>query len=247
MRLSNKVALVTGASRGLGEAIVHRLAREGATVIGTATTQEGADNITHRLKEQKNAGKGFVLDVTQQESIDALMAEIQFHYSAPVILVNNAGITLDDLVLRMGHDKWHHVIETNLTSVYRLSKSCLKGMLKARWGRIINLSSVIGVCGRAGQTNYAAAKAGMIGFSKSLAQEVASRHITVNVIAPGFIETDMTHALQDEQRASLLHQIPMGAIGKPEDIAGVVAFLASPDARYITGATLHVNGGMYMV
>jgi 3-oxoacyl-[acyl-carrier protein] reductase len=247
MFLTNKVALVTGASRGLGEAIVNRLVKEGATVIGTATTQQGADSITHRLKEQKNEGKGFVLDVARQESIDALMAEIQSTYSAPVILVNNAGITMDDLVLRMGNDKWHQVIETNLTSVYRLSKSCLKGMLKARWGRIINMGSVIGVCGRAGQTNYAAAKAGMIGFSKSLAQEIASRHITVNVIAPGFIETDMTRALNDEQRASILNQIPMGYIGKTEDVAGVVAFLASPDACYITGTTIHVNGGMYMV
>ncbi len=246
MFLSEKIALVTGASRGLGEAIATRLCQEGATVIGTATTQAGADAITQRLKEQGHKGQGLKLDVANQTSIDALMEQIQTQYATPAILVNNAGITADNLLLRMNDEDWMRVIDTNLNSVYRLSKAVLKGMLKARWGRIINISSVVGVAGGAGQANYAAAKAGMIGFGKSLAQEIASRNITVNAIAPGFIDTDMTRALTDDQRAGILKQIPMGAVGKPEDIAGAVAFLASPDANYVTGITLNVNGGMYM-
>jgi 3-oxoacyl-[acyl-carrier protein] reductase len=247
MFLSEKVALVTGASRGLGEAIATRLAKQGATVIGTATTQLGADAITQRLKDQGYKGRGLVLDVASQSSIEALLAAVQAEYGAPHVLVNNAGITADNLLLRMNDEDWLKVIQTNLDSVYRVSKACLKGMLKARWGRIINISSVVGTAGGAGQANYAAAKAGMIGFSKSLAQEIASRHITVNVVAPGFIDTDMTRALTDEQREGILKQIPLGHVGKPEDIAGAVAFLASPDADYMTGVTLHVNGGMYMV
>jgi len=246
MFLSEKIALVTGASRGLGEAIANRLGKEGAIVIGTATTQAGADAIGQRLKDQGYAGKGLMLDVTSSASVEAVFAAIQAEYGTPAILVNNAGITADNLLLRMSEDDWMNVIQTNLNSIYRLSKAALKGMLKARWGRIINITSVVGVAGGAGQANYAAAKAGIIGFGKSLAQEIASRHITVNAIAPGFIDTDMTRALTDEQRQAILGQIPMGSIGKPEDIAGAVAFLASPDADYVTGTTLHVNGGMYM-
>lgn len=247
MFLSEKITLVTGASRGLGEAIAMRLAKEGAIVIGTATTQTGAEMITQCLRAQGYQGEGMVLDVTHQSSIDDLLSKIQSNYGVPAILVNNVGITKDNLLLRMHDDDWMQVIETNLNSIYRLTKACLKGMLKARWGRIVNISSVVGTAGSAGQANYAAAKAGMIGFSKSLAQEVASRHITVNNVAPGFIDTDMTRSLTEAQCAAILKQIPMGCVGKPEDIAGVVAFLVSPDATYITGATLHVNGGMYMI
>lgn len=247
MFLTDKLALVTGASRGLGAAIAMRLAKEGAMVIGTATTQQGADHITEQLISQGYRGQGLVLDVADPDRINTFIEQIQTHYGAPAILVNNAGITADDLLLRMKADQWNRVIETNLSAVYHLSKLCLKGMLKARWGRMINLSSVVGVSGGAGQANYAAAKAGMIGFSKSLAQEIASRNITVNVVAPGFIDTDMTRALTDEQREVILKQVPMGTMGKVEDIAGAVAFLASPDANYITGITLHVNGGIYMV
>lgn len=245
--LSGKIALVTGATRGLGQAIASNLAKQGAIVAGTATTQEGAESITQSLKTQGYNGQGFALDVTQQTSIETVLTEIQNKYGAPAILVNNAGITLDNLLLRMSDSDWERVITTDLTSVFRITKACIKGMLKARWGRIINISSVVGVCGGAGQANYAAAKAGMIGFSKSLAQEIASRNITVNVVAPGFIDTDMTRVLTPEQREAILKQIPMGAIGSPSDIAAAVTFLASPDAGYITGTTLHVNGGMYMV
>lgn len=247
MHLSEKIALVTGASRGLGEAIATRLAQDGATVIGTATTAEGAAKITERLKAQNHKGEGMVLNVADPASIEAFMTHVQTQYEAPAILINNAGITADNLLLRMKDEDWTSVIETNLNSVYYLSKAVLKGMLKARWGRIVNISSVVGVIGGAGQANYAAAKAGMIGFTKSLAQEIASRNITVNAIAPGFIDSDMTRALTDAQREAIFKLIPMGAIGKPEDIAGAVAFLCSADANYITGTTLNVNGGMCMV
>jgi 3-oxoacyl-[acyl-carrier protein] reductase len=244
MSLSGKVALVTGASRGIGQAIALRLAKDGATVVGTATTQAGADSISAALSEF--GGAGFVLDVTTEGAVENLLGQVQETYGTPLILVNNAGITRDNLLLRMSDAEWQQVVETNLNSIFRVTKPCLKGMLKARWGRIISISSVVGVCGAGGQANYAAAKAGMIGFSKSLAQEVASRNITVNVIAPGFIETDMTGALTEDQRKAIFAQIPSGNIGKPEDIAGAAAFLASDDANYVTGVTLHVNGGMYM-
>ncbi len=247
MSLSGKIALVTGASRGIGQAIALRLGKEGAVVAGTATTQEGADSITAQLRQEGYAGQGFALDVTNKESIETALSEVQMAYGAPAILVNNAGITLDNLMLRMSDEDWERVLDTNLNSVFRLSKACLKGMLKARWGRIINISSLVGAAGGPGQANYAAAKAGVIGFSKSLAQEIASRSITVNVVAPGFIETDMTRALTDDQRQAILKQIPMGLVGSPQDVAGSVAFLASEDASYVTGITMHVNGGMYMV
>lgn len=244
--LSGKIALVTGASRGIGQAIALRLGREGAIVLGTATSQAGAEAITAKLKEHHYAGQGFVLDVTRVDSVEALLSEVQTAYGAPLILVNNAGITADNLLLRMKEEEWQQVINTNLTSVYRLSKLALKAMLKVRWGRIISISSVVGVSGAGGQANYAAAKAGVIAFSKSLAQEVASRNITVNVVAPGMITTDMTQALSAEQRESMVKMIPMARAGTPEEIAASVAFLASDEASYITGVTLHVNGGVYM-
>ncbi len=246
MSLSGKVALVTGASRGLGRAILNRLARDGAIVIGTSTSNEGADSINNNLAEQGFKGHGYTVDVTDQASIDNMMTDVQMGYGAPAVLVNNAGITLDNILLRLKDDDWQQVIDTNLSSVYRLSKACLKGMVKARWGRIVSISSVAGIAGSLGQANYAAAKAGIIGFSKSLAQEVASRDITVNVVAPGLIDTDMTRALSDEQREMLLQKVPLNRMGSPEDIAAAVSFLCSEYASYITGTTLHVNGGMYM-
>jgi 3-oxoacyl-[acyl-carrier protein] reductase len=246
MPLKDKVAIVTGATRGLGKAIANKLGQQGAIVIGTATSAAGAEAIQKYFDENKIKGKGMVLDVAEQDSVDNLLAEVQKIYGAPAILVNNAGITKDNLLLRMREDEWSDVIDTNLSSIYRLSKGCLKGMMKNRWGRIINISSVSGIAGSPGQSNYAAAKAGMVGFSKSLAQEIASRGITVNVVAPGFIQTDMTDALTDEQKKAILDKVPAGAMGKPDDIAAAVAFLASPEAAYITGETLHVNGGMYM-
>ncbi len=244
--MKDRVALVTGASRGIGRAILHELALRGARVIGTATSAQGAQDIAERLRTANLAGEGVVLDVTDGNMVDALIAELVARYGRIDILVNNAGITRDDLLLRMKDEEWAEVIETNLSSVFRLSRAVLKTMMKARYGRIVNIASVVGVAGNAGQTNYAAAKAGMIGFSKSLAQEVASRNITVNCVAPGFIDTDMTRALPEAQRAKLLERIPLGRLGAPEDIAHAVAFLASDAAGYITGATLHVNGGMYM-
>jgi 3-oxoacyl-[acyl-carrier protein] reductase len=247
MSLSGKVALVTGASRGIGQAILHRLAKEDAIVAGTATTSEGAEAITQQLKEAGLTGHGFVLDVTDQASIDAMLTDLQLAYSPPTILINNAGITQDNLLLRMTEGDWLRVIDTNLNSMFRLTKVCLRDMVKAKWGRIVNISSVSGIAGSAGQVNYAAAKAGIIGFSKSLAQEVASRNITVNVVAPGLIETDMSGALTEEQRTQILQKVPLNRLGKPEDIAAAVAFLCSTEASYITGTTLHVNGGMYMV
>ncbi len=242
--LNGEVALVTGASRGIGAAIAARLADDGARVIGTATTLDGAMRITEKLGAR--GGRGAVLDVTRQESIDAVLADIEAKEGAIEILCNNAGITRDMLLVRMKQDDWDAVLETNLAAVFRLSKAVLRGMMKARKGRIINIASVVGLTGNAGQANYAAAKAGMIGFTKSVAREVGSRGITVNVVAPGFIDTDMTRALSEATRESLNAQIPLARLGQPADIAAAVAFLASAEASYITGETLHVNGGMYM-
>jgi 3-oxoacyl-[acyl-carrier protein] reductase len=242
--LNGEVALVTGASRGIGAAIAARLAVDGARVIGTATTAEGAARISDNLTAQ--GGRGAVLDVTSQESIDALIADIDAKEGAIGILCNNAGITRDTLLLRMKPDDWDLVMQTNLASVFRLSKAVLRGMMKARKGRIISIASIVGLTGNPGQANYAAAKAGMIGFTKSLAREIGSRGITANVVAPGFIDTDMTRSLSEPQKESLNGQIPLARLGQPADIAAAVAFLASADAAYITGETLHVNGGMYM-
>ncbi|MDO9371124.1 MAG: 3-oxoacyl-ACP reductase FabG [Gammaproteobacteria bacterium] len=246
MYLNNEVALVTGASRGIGQAIALELGRQGAVVIGTATSQSGADSISNILKYNEIKGNGYVLDVIDPASVAALLAAVEPAFGAPSILVNNAGITRDGLLMRMKDSDWEEIIATNLNSVYRLSKACLPAMMKARRGRIISISSVVGAAGNAGQTNYAAAKAGILGFTKALAREVGSRGITVNAVAPGFIDTDMTRALPEEQRTALLQQIPLKRLGSVEEIAAVVAFLASPPAGYITGETLHVNGGMYM-
>lgn len=246
LSLDNEVALVTGASRGIGKAIAQELGRRGATVVGTATTDNGAQSISRYLDEAGCKGQGMVLDVSQAASIDDMLKSVVEQYGAVSILVNNAGITRDNLLMRMKDDEWNDIITTNLTSVFRLSRACLKGMTKARKGRIITISSVVGLSGNPGQTNYSAAKAGVIGFSKSLAREIGSRNITVNVVAPGFIDTDMTRQLPDDQRAALEQQIPLNRLGGVEDIAHAVAFLASPEAGYITGETLHVNGGMYM-
>ena len=244
--LNNDVALVTGASRGIGNAIALALARAGARVIGTSTTPEGAAKLTAQLASHGYNGRGVVLDVGNAASIEALMGELDTAGDMPTILVNNAAITRDTLLLRMKPDDWDLVIATNLTSVFRLSKACLRRMMKERRGRIINLTSIVGLTGNPGQVNYSAAKAGLLGFTKSLAKEVASRGITVNAIAPGFIDTDMTKALNEEQRTALLAQIPMGRLGSGADIAATVLFLSSAAASYITGETLHVNGGMYM-
>lgn len=241
--LSGEIALVTGASRGIGAAIAKALAAAGATVIGTATSQGGADAISAALDGK---GRGIVLDVADEESVQAALKDVQDKEGSPGILVNNAGITKDNLLMRMKQEEWDDVIATNLTGLYRLSKGCLRGMMKAKRGRIINIASVIAVMGNAGQANYAATKAGMIGFSKSLAREIGSRGITVNVVAPGFIDTDMTKLLPDDQRAALLSQIPLGRLGSTDDIAASVVFLASAAGAYITGETLHVNGGMVM-
>lgn len=244
--MKDRVALVTGASRGIGRAILDELAHRGARVIGTATSAQGAQDISKRLSAEDLPGEGVVLDVTDGGQVDALIARLIERYGRIDILVNNAGITRDNLLMRMKDQEWAEVIDTNLSSVFRLCRAVLKPMMKARYGRIINIASVVGVAGNAGQTNYTAAKAGMIGFSKSLAQEVGSRNITVNCVAPGFIDTDMTRALPEAQRVKLLERIPLGRLGTPEDVAHAVAFLASDASGYITGATLHVNGGMYM-
>jgi 3-oxoacyl-[acyl-carrier protein] reductase len=241
--LDGEVALVTGASRGIGAAIASALAGAGATVIGTATSENGAGAIGEALGDH---GRGIVLDIADADSVDAALKDIQAREGAPTILVNNAGITRDNLLMRMKPEEWNEVITTNLSGVYRLCKGCLRGMMKAKKGRIINIASVIGVMGNAGQSNYAAAKAGVIGFSKSLAREIGSRNITVNVVAPGFIDTDMTRVLPEEQRAAMLSQVPLGRLGESEDIANAVLFLASKAAAYMTGETLHVNGGMLM-
>ena len=242
--LKGEVALVTGASRGIGAAIAAELAAMGATVIGTATSEAGAKTIGERLAAV--GGHGRVLDVTDGAAVEALIDAIGKEFGAVTILVNNAGITRDQLLMRMKDEDWQAIMDTNLTSVYRTSKAVMRGMMKARKGRIISIAAVVGVTGNPGQANYAAAKAGIIAFSKSLAREIGSRGITVNVVAPGFIDTDMTRALSDEQRAGLLGQIALGKLGQSEDIAKAVGFLASPGAAYITGETLHVNGGMYM-
>jgi 3-oxoacyl-[acyl-carrier protein] reductase len=244
--LENDVALVTGASRGIGREIALSLAKAGARVIGTATTHEGAAALTAALSSHGYNGRGATLDVSDAASIDALVSALDAAAEMPTILVNNAAITRDTLLLRMKPEDWDRVITTDLTSVFRLSKACLRRMMKERRGRIINLTSVVGVTGNPGQTNYAAAKAGILGFTKSLAREVASRGITVNAVAPGFIDTDMTRSLTAEQRAALLTQIPVGRLGEAGDVAAAVLFLASPQAGYVTGETLHVNGGMYM-
>ena len=246
MTLQGQSVLVTGASRGIGQSIALELGRQGARVIGTATTREGAEKISQALKENHLLGAGMVLDVNNMDSITAALTEIEKTGGAPTILVNNAGITRDNLLLRMTEDDWDTVLNTNLKSVYRMTKACLRAMIKARGGRIISISSVVGAAGNAGQANYAAAKAGLIGFTKSLAREVGSRNITVNAVAPGFIDTDMTRGLPDAQREALIKQIPLGRLGQAQEIAQAVAFLASPQAAYITGTTLHVNGGMYM-
>ena len=242
--LQGEIALVTGASRGIGAAIADELAAQGAIVIGTATTESGAHAIAERLSAQGGAGR--ILDVTEAGAIDALIVSIAAEFGSVSVLVNNAGITRDQLLMRMKDDDWQAVMDTNLSSVFRSSKAVLRGMMKARKGRIINIASVIGVTGNAGQSNYAAAKAGIIAFSKSLAREIGSRGITVNVVAPGFIDTDMTRSLPDDQRNALVGQIALQRLGEPSDIAKAVAFLSSPAAAYITGETLHVNGGMYM-
>ena len=246
MSLTNEIALVTGASRGIGQAIALELGRQGATVIGTATSSAGAQSITQVLAGASIKGGGKVLDVTAPDSVEALIKDVEAEFGSVSLLVNNAGITRDTLLMRMKEEDWDAVVDTNLSSVFRLSKACMRGMMKARKGRIVNIASVVGSTGNPGQANYAAAKAGMIGFAKSLAREVGSRGITVNTVAPGFIDTDMTRALSDEQRNALLGSIPLGRLGAAADIANAVAFLASPAAAYITGETLHVNGGMYM-
>jgi 3-oxoacyl-[acyl-carrier protein] reductase len=244
MILDGKITLVTGASRGIGQAIALELVRCGAVVIGTSTSASGADGIGRQLADAK--GAGIVLNVNDPQQTEAAVTDIQKRFGDIAILVNNAGITRDNLLVRMKDEEWDEIMATDLKSVYRLSKLVLRSMMKARYGRIINITSVVGVTGNAGQTNYAAAKAGIIGFSKSLAREVGSRNITVNCIAPGFIDTDMTRALSEQQRSALVQQIPLGRLGRPEDVAAAVAYLASPAADYVTGCTLHVNGGMYM-
>ena len=244
--LVDEIVLVTGASRGIGKTIALALGAQGATVVGTATSDKGAEAISQYLSESAIKGQGMMLDVTQQDSVDLVVKEMTDAFGAPSILINNAGITRDNLLMRMKEDEWSDIINTNLTSVYRMSKACLRAMTKARKGRIISISSVVGVSGNAGQTNYAAAKAGLIGFTKSLAREIGARGITVNAVAPGFIDTDMTKALPEAQKEALLSAIPLKRLGHPEEIAAAVAFLASPGAGYISGETLHVNGGMYM-
>ena len=245
--LDGKLVLVTGASRGIGKAIALTLGRAGATVIGTATTESGSDNISKIFADNKVSGKGIKLNVTDNEQIASLIKIVNEDFGSIDILINNAGITRDNILLRMKEDEWEDIINTNLSSLYRMSKSVLRGMIKKRSGRIISITSVVGAMGNAGQSNYAAAKAGMIGFTKSLAREVGVRGITVNAVAPGFIETDMTSNLPDEQKEALASQIPMGRLGTPDEVANAVLFLAGDSGSYITGQTLHVNGGMYTV
>lgn len=240
------VALITGASRGIGKAIALQLGAQGFTVLGTATTEQGASSISEYLASNQYTGRGLCVDVASDESVASMIGQIESEFGVPLILVNNAGITRDNLLMRMKTEEWSAVIETNLGSMYRLCKACMKGMTKARWGRIINISSVVSSSGNAGQTNYAASKAGIEGFTRSLAKEIGSRGITVNAVAPGFIATDMTRDLPAKQAEALLSQIPLGRLGEPEEIASVVGFLASDSGAYITGETLHVNGGMYM-
>lgn len=243
---AQKVALVTGASRGIGRAIAEALGKQNLIVIGTATTQSGAQAIDARLREAGVKGAGIVLNVTDSAAVDAAIKEITERFGTPLILVNNAGITRDNLLMRMKDEEWNDVIDTNLNALYRVTKACLRGMTKARWGRVVNITSVVGSMGNAGQSNYAATKAGAEGFAKALARELGSRAVTVNNIAPGFIDTDMTRDLPQEQRDMLTKQIPLGRLGGAEEIAAAVAFLVSDAAAYITGETLHINGGMYM-
>jgi 3-oxoacyl-[acyl-carrier protein] reductase len=247
MTLDNEVAFITGATRGIGRAIALELGRRGARIVGTATTESGAQAIDAYLREAGLQGRGTVLNVSDGAAVEACFKAVEGVEGTPSILVNNAGVTRDGLLMRMSADDWQTVLDTDLSAVYRTCKAVMRGMMKARKGRIVNIASVIGVMGNAGQTNYAAAKAGMIGFTKSLAREVGSRNITVNVVAPGFIVTDMTEALGEEQKKTLLGQVPLGRLGSPEDVANVVAFLVSTEASYITGETVHVNGGMYMI
>ena len=247
MSNSENVALVTGASRGIGRAIALELGGRGFTVIGTATSQAGADNISSYLEGKNYLGKGYCTDVSSNESVSGLLTQIQEGFAVPTVVVNNAGITRDHLLMRMNAEEWDAVIQTNLSSIYRVCRACLKGMTKARWGRIVNVSSIVGSMGNAGQTNYAASKAGIEGFSRALAKEIGSRGITVNSVAPGFIDTDMTRDLPEKQTEILLSQIPLSRLGKSEEIASVVGFLVSDGGAYITGETIHVNGGMYMV
>jgi 3-oxoacyl-[acyl-carrier protein] reductase len=244
--LNDQVALVTGASRGIGQAIAQALGAAQATVIGTATSQAGADGISSAFAENGVKGAGMVLDVGDADSIASCLKQVNEAYGAPDILVNNAGITRDNLLMMMKDEQWNDIINTNLSSVFRMSKAVIRAMMKKRNGRIINISSVVGSTGNPGQTNYAAAKAGLVGFGKSLAREIGSRNITVNTVAPGFIDTDMTRELAEEQRSALAAQIPLGRLGSAEEVAAAVVFLASPAAAYITGETIHVNGGMYM-
>lgn len=246
MSLTGKVALVTGASRGIGKAIALQLGSQGAVVIGTATSDSGAASIAAYLQEAGIQGTGLKLDVCNDESVSEVFARIQADFGAPLVLVNNAGITRDNLMLRMKDDEWHDVIDTNLNSLYRVSKAALRGMTKARWGRIINIGSVVGAMGNAGQVNYAAAKAGVEGFTRALARELGPRAVTVNAVAPGFIDTDMTRSLPDAHKEGLLAQIPLGRLGQADEIAAVTCFLASEQAAYVTGTTIPVNGGMYM-
>lgn len=240
------VALVTGASRGIGKAIALELAARECVVIGTATTEEGAKKISNYLKSMNASGEGMHANVADDKSVSNLVSSVEKKFSTPTILINNAGITKDNLLIRMKEAEWHDVIETNLSSIFRVTKLCLKGMTRGRWGRIINISSVVGSSGNAGQSNYSASKAGIEGFTRSLAKEVGSRGITVNAVAPGFIDTDMTKSLPEEQRKALLAQIPLGRLGQPEEVAKIVGFLASEKGAYVTGETIHVNGGMFM-
>ena len=244
--LNDKVAFVTGATRGIGRAIALELGRQGATVIGTATSEDGAGKISAYLAEAGVKGKGVLLDVTDSARTDGVLADAAKEFGVITILVNNAGITRDNLAMRMGDDEWDAVIDTNLKAVFRLTRAVMRGMMKARFGRVVNITSVVGYSGNPGQANYCAAKAGVAGLTRSLARELGSRNITVNCVAPGFIATDMTHALSEEQRQAMLAAIPLGRAGTPEDVAGVVGFLASPAASYVTGTTVHVNGGMFM-
>jgi len=246
MSLAGKVALVTGASRGIGQAIALELAAQGATVIGTATSDSGAEAITAYLKAAGAQGSGLRLNVTEEGACEALVAQIEKDFGGIAILVNNAGITRDNLLMRMKDEEWDAIMDTNLKPVYKLSKAVMRGMMKARWGRIINIASVVGATGNPGQTNYSAAKAALFGFTKSLAREIGSRGVTVNAVAPGFIDTDMTKVLPEEQKAALVQSIALGRLGEPKEIADAVGFLACDKANYITGQTLHVNGGMYM-
>ncbi|QFU75873.1 3-oxoacyl-ACP reductase FabG [Halioglobus maricola] len=246
MTEESRVALVTGASRGIGRAIAERLAADGFIVVGTATTESGAERISQYLQEAGNAGCGMALNVADDESVTTVVKTIAERYSAPTVLVNNAGITRDNILMRMKADEWGDVIDTNLNALYRVSKACLRGMTKARWGRIVNITSVVGSMGNIGQSNYAATKAGAEGFSRALARELGSRSVTVNAIAPGFIDTDMTRELNDDQRELMLGQIPLGRLGEPGEIAALTGFLCSDAAGYITGETVHINGGMYM-